>query len=72
MNTSIHTRLMQLQDKAEDEAVNALARIDDGDPERAHGQADDVLLTFLKESGFEEVATAYNDLVDRCGWWGAG
>jgi len=69
---NIHQRLMQLQDSAEETAITVLNNLNVEDPERAHGQADETLLAFLKEAGFEEVATAYNRVSERATWWGAG
>jgi hypothetical protein len=48
------------------EAIAALDAIDPfGDPERAHSEADGILLTFVGE----EVAAAYNALAGRAPWW---
>ena len=70
--STIHAKLMSLQDDAEHIAIVNLDEADCTDPERAHSTADEVLLTFIKDAGFEEVAQAYERLVSRCGWWGAG
>ena len=51
------------------EYVEMLDNICEGDPDRAHSQADKYILEFLKLAGFEEVANAYDRLVYRCSWW---
>lgn len=45
--------------------VQQLDAINGHDPERAHGLADDVLLSCVPA----EVRDAYERLVERCGWW---
>ena len=65
-------QLMKLQDDAEGTAIATLNGADHTDPERAHSVADEALLTFIKEAGFEDVAEAYERLVSSCSWWGAG
>ena len=52
-----------------EEAVRQLNEISIGDPEFAHHQADAVLLLFLKENGFEDIADAWRDADDRAGFW---
>ncbi|HVJ71631.1 MAG TPA: hypothetical protein VM531_09025 [Sphingomicrobium sp.] len=47
------------------EAVKRLDALTGGDPEAAHGAADEILL----ETVPEEVKKAYDRLVARCGWW---
>ena len=68
---SVHTKLIQLQDIAEETAIKELENIDVTDPERAHDSADEALLTFIKASGFGEVSDAYDHLIERIGCWGA-
>ncbi len=51
----------------EDEAIQKLDAIEGGDQENAHGEADDVLLAFLKANGFMRLAQAWHDVDDRCG-----
>ena len=49
-----------------DDAVKALDDIDgQGDPEGAHGEADEILLKSVPAP----VAEAYKRLVDRARWW---
>ena len=51
----------------ESEAVAALDAIDPtGDPERAHGEADGILLAVVGP----EVRAAYERLTERAPWWG--
>lgn len=47
------------------ELVAAIDRIDGGDPERAHGDLDDLL--FGEQS--EPVQAAIRRLWNRCRWW---
>lgn len=47
------------------EIIEALDAIDPGDPELAHGQADDLLL----EAVPAEIRDAYKRVADRCHWW---
>lgn len=50
------------------EAVNALDAINpEDDPERAHSEADEILLAAVAP----EVADAYRRLVTRAPWWAA-
>ena len=53
----------------QDSAVLALNELTCDDPERAHGEADDILLNFIKHVGHPEVAKAYQAVVDRCCYW---
>lgn len=48
-----------------EQAVSALNAIDGGDPEGAHCEADDILLSLAPP----EVAAAYACLIERCAWW---
>jgi len=52
-----------------DEAITALNAIENGDSEIAHGQADDILLAFLKSNGHPEVALAWESAQDRATFW---
>jgi len=49
----------------QDELIRRLDAIDGGDPDGAHGEADDLLLEAMPE----EVRQAYMRLVKRCRWW---
>lgn len=53
------------QERAAADLVQALNAIDASDPERAHGQADEILLAAVHA----EVAAAYRRLIDRARWW---
>ncbi len=66
------TSLVAIQDEAERKALNALKEINLRDPERAHGQADDILLEFITDAGFAEIADLYNNMASSAPWWGAG
>lgn len=46
-------------------AARQIAAIDTSDPERAHDQADQIMLV----NSHPAVAAAYNDLMERCAWW---
>ena len=51
--------------------VKAIKRLDDidvGDPERAHGEADQVLLDVFTKIR-PEVVTAYARVMGRASWW---
>lgn len=48
-------------------AVRELDTIDVRDPERAHSEADDVLLRIVHP----DVAEAYNRVAKRADWWAA-
>lgn len=39
------------------------------DKEDAHGQADKILLEFLRSNGHEEVAKTYEKVRDKVGFW---
>ncbi|KKK79071.1 hypothetical protein LCGC14_2837210 [marine sediment metagenome] len=67
--SSLHAELIQLQDAAEEAAITKLESLDFTDPERAHSAADEALLTFIKGTGFEGIAEAYEHVVARCSWW---
>jgi hypothetical protein len=51
--------------EAIDAAVAKLDAIDAGDPEMAHGEADEILLSVVPG----EVLHAYVRLTRRCSWW---
>lgn len=55
--------------KNREQVIQKLNEIDENDPEDAHSQADGLILEFLKLNGFEDVAQAYEDVVNRCAWW---
>ncbi len=46
-------------------AITRLNSIDHGDPEEAHSEADEIILSLVSI----EVAAAYQALVERCAWW---
>lgn len=52
-----------------DECVFALETLCDGDPERAHGEADEILLNYLRTHRAGAVAEAYNKARERVGFW---
>jgi len=52
-----------------EEAVKALNNLTEGDPEIAHGEADDILCKFLSDNGFREVADAYEEAYLEIGFW---
>ena len=54
---------------SEEEAINALANLQKDDEERAHHQADDVLIAVLKANGLDSVAQAWEDAKCRIGFW---
>lgn len=48
-----------------DEVVAALDAMDVGDPESAHGKADDLMLSIMPTA----IQDAHARLVERCRWW---
>jgi hypothetical protein len=53
------------------EALTKLRSLKDGDPERAHIDADDILLAFLRDHdpACAEIAEAYAAVDERIGFW---
>lgn len=47
--------------------MEKLRTIDSSDPEKAHNEADCVLLEFLESNGFGDVALEWRELESRCG-----
>ena len=55
---------------SKDEAIKQLNAItEDGDKESDHGTADSVLLEYLRASGGQEVADAFERARERAGFW---
>lgn len=52
-----------------EEAIKKLNQIKVGDNESAHCIADGILLEFLAENGFEDIADAWRGTDDRVGFW---
>lgn len=52
-------------------ATYAIAELDalGGDPEGAHSDADKILLRFLHDTGYSEVAFAFERAYNRVGFW---
>lgn len=53
----------------EEDAVCKMYKLSEGDPEAAHGEADDILIEFLKANGHEMLADAFEDQCNRIGFW---
>lgn len=51
-------------EEAKRELEKALFNLDD-DPERWHIVADDVIVEFLKDNGFEELSDLYNEITEQ-------
>ena len=51
------------------EAIAQLNALDDRDPEDGHRVADKILLDFLRDNGFSDVAAAFVDADSRIGFW---
>ena len=51
-----------------DEAVRKLDALE-GDQEAAHGDADDILLRYLKHHDAKEIADAWERACERVGFW---
>ena len=50
------------------QAIELLNAIEPGDPEMAHSEADTILLDFVATVS-PDVAKAWTDANDRCGFW---
>ena len=53
-------------------AVVMLDQMEPADPEKAHVAADEILLDWIRANGGQDVAAAYDAVVERASWWGAG
>lgn len=53
----------------EEQAIQALKELPDVDPERAHSQADNILITFLQANGFVRLAAEYQTQREEIGFW---
>lgn len=51
----------------ESSAVMEITQLKSCDPSTVHAQADEILLEFLEEAGFEKLVEAYVDLQGECG-----
>lgn len=60
-----NTKTQHILPMTTEEAIAALDAIDGSDPEKAHGEADDV----LKKAVDPRVREAYERIVARCSWW---
>jgi len=49
------------------DAVTAMYDVHPGDTEMAHGEAEDILLEYLRASGAKELADAWDDLIEAVG-----
>ena len=54
----------------EEELAAEIAKLNHRDPEKAHGDADRIMLEALKHVGWEKLAEEYEKLMKRCPWWG--
>jgi len=52
----------------EQDAVEMISVLDENDYERSHGIADDILISFLRENGFNKIADAYTEASERIGF----
>jgi len=64
--------LAKIQDSAEETAITSLKALSCTEPEQSHSAADEILLTFIKQAGFEELAERYELLRAHSPWWGCG
>lgn len=56
--------------KLADDAINMLNSLDPkGDTELQHSEAEEILCGFLRDVGYEEVASAFEEARDRCDFW---
>ena len=51
------------------EAIRELVNAKHHDPERIHCRADDILILFLRQKGYVELAKAWEDAHDLVGFW---
>jgi hypothetical protein len=62
--------MMMMTDEKKRELILQFEAMEYGsDEEAAHGTADDLLIEFLREIGYEDVADAYEAARDRVGFW---
>lgn len=50
------------------EAIQALKELS-GEPEGAHGEAEDIVMDFLRNAGYAKVAEAFVHARERIGFW---
>ena len=50
-------------------AITALDNLNVEDCERAHNEADSILLAYLSQLGHQQVVDAYQRVVERASWW---
>ena len=55
--------------KSSELAVSNLNDLTNGDPEMAHGSAEDIVMEFLRVEGYRDVAEAFENAVERCNFW---
>ena len=53
----------------EEQAVDALDSLPMDDPEFSHLEAEVILCAFLRFQGYDDLAMAYVEARNRCGWW---
>jgi hypothetical protein len=58
-------RLRKIRETTAIDRLHAIRDTLNRDPEAAHSEADDVLLWLAGD----DVAAAYQEVVDACGWW---
>ncbi len=52
-----------------EEAIEAISKLDASGPECTHIDADQILLAFLSDNGFEDVARAWSSKEQQSGFW---
>ena len=65
---ALRQRVAEIGSAAED-CVELLDNLDGGDPENAHGFAEQYLQDFANEAGFPEVSDAFDRASKRIGFW---
>lgn len=58
-----------LTDKELEEILTKLETLEEGDPEEAHMQADNILLGALVTMGYSDIATKFVNRSDTIGFW---
>ncbi len=52
-----------------DDAIEQLNALTDENPERAHKQADEIIVEAMRENGMIDLANAYVSARERVGFW---
>jgi len=53
----------------EEQATDALDNLPMDDPEFSHLEGEIILCAFLRAEGYDDLAMAFIEARNRCGWW---